>query len=54
MNDKDGNMELSAVQEEKDLGVFFTFNAADFVHCVDTQCTKSAANSEKNHWNGAS
>jgi len=26
MNDKNGNMELSAVQEEKDLGVYFIPN----------------------------
>ena len=37
-NDKDGNMELSAVQEEKDLRVFFTSDLK-----ASTQCTKSAA-----------
>ena len=38
MNDKDGNMELSAAPEEKDLGVYFT---SDLKPC--TQCIKCAA-----------
>jgi len=42
MNDKDGNMELSAVQEEKDLGVYFT---SDLKPC--TQCIKSAAKARR-------
>jgi len=44
MNDKDGNMELSAVQEEKDLGVFFT---SDLKASTCTQCTKSAAKTRR-------
>jgi len=42
MNDKDGNTELSAVQEEKDLGVFFTSDLK-----ASTQCTKSAAKARR-------
>jgi len=42
MNDKDGNMELSAVQEEKDAGVFFTSDLK-----ASTQCTKSAAKARR-------
>jgi len=38
MNDKDGNMELSVVSEEKDLGVNFTSDLKP-----STQCIKSAA-----------
>ena len=41
MNGKDGNMELSAVQEEKDLGVFTSDLKAS------TQCTKSAAKARR-------
>ena len=32
MNEQDGNMELSAVHEEKDLGVYFT---SDLTHVHD-------------------
>jgi len=39
---KDGNMELSTVQEEKDLGVFFTSDLK-----ASTQCTKSAAKARR-------
>jgi len=42
MNDKYGNTELSAVQEEKDLGVFFTPDLK-----ASTQCTKSAAKARR-------
>ena len=42
MNDKDGNMELSAVQEEKDLGVYFISDLKP-----STQCIKSAAKPEE-------
>ena len=39
MNEQDGNMELSAVHEEKDLGVYFTSDLKP-----STQCIKAAAN----------
>jgi len=42
MNDKNGNMELSAVQEEKDLGVYFIPNLKP-----STQYIKSAAKARK-------
>ena len=38
----DGNMQLSTVQEEKDLGVFFTSDLK-----ASTQCTKSAAKARR-------
>ena len=47
MNEQDGNMELSAVHEEKDLGVFYIRFEA--VYTVYKGCSKG----KKNHWNGA-
>jgi len=41
-NDTDGDMELSAVQEEKDLGVLFTSDLK-----ASTLCTKSAAKARR-------
>jgi len=48
MNDKDGNMELSAVQEKKDLSLLYI--RFEGIYTIYKVCSKS----KKNHLNGAS